>query len=421
MTAERWRIVTVLPLALSAPLAMTLLAQQPVPRAGQGVFTAGQAAAGRAVYQASCSSCHLPDLAGRNEAPQLAGNNFMNTWRARSTRDLFEFIQSTMPPASASLNDEQYLAVTAFLLQANGAPAGTQPFTPTTAVPIGSAATGTAPAPAASDAGGGGRAAGAGRGQPPAGAGRGGAPANAGPLGVTVAGTVKNFVPVSDEMLRVQDPADWLMARRNYQGWSYSPLTQITRDNVKELQLAWVWEMNEGQGNEPSPLVHNGIIYLTNLMNIVQALDARDRRADLGKPSRPQRAHRSGGDAQHGDGRRQGFCRHHRRATGRARRADRQDDLGHADRRPREGLRQHRRSDRDQGRRHQRPGRLRSVRQRRLLDQRLRREHRQAVVEVQHRRAHRHARRRNLGQARRTTCASAARPGFPAATIPIWT
>jgi alcohol dehydrogenase (cytochrome c) len=76
-------------------------------------------------------------------------------------------------------------------------------------------------------------------------------------------------------MLRNQDPGDWLMARRNYQGWSHSPLTQITRDNVKELQLAWVWAMNEGQANEPTPVVHNGVIYLTNTMNIVQALDAK--------------------------------------------------------------------------------------------------------------------------------------------------
>ena len=42
-----------------------------------GVFTIEQATAGRAVYQANCASCHLPDLAGRNEAPQLAGGNFM--------------------------------------------------------------------------------------------------------------------------------------------------------------------------------------------------------------------------------------------------------------------------------------------------------------------------------------------------------
>ena len=86
---------------------------------------------------------------------------------------------------------------------------------------------------------------------------------------------MKDFVPVSDEMLRNQDPGDWLMARRNYQGWSSSPLTQITRENVKDLQLAWVWPMNEGPSNEPSPLVHNGVMYLNNTMNIVQALEAR--------------------------------------------------------------------------------------------------------------------------------------------------
>ena len=65
------------------------------------IYTAEQANAGRTVYQTSCASCHLPDLAGRNEAPPLAGANFMNTWRNRTTRDLFEFIQATMPPAIA--------------------------------------------------------------------------------------------------------------------------------------------------------------------------------------------------------------------------------------------------------------------------------------------------------------------------------
>ena len=48
--------------------------------------------------------------------------------------------------------------------------------------------------------------------------------------------------------------------------------------------------MNEGGGNEPTPLVHNGIIYLANTGNIVQALDARDRRADLGEPPRAGRS-----------------------------------------------------------------------------------------------------------------------------------
>ena len=109
------------PSAVGIAIVLTSLALVGAQQATPGVYTAAQATAGRAVYQASCASCHLPDLAGRNEAPQLAGNNFMNTWRTRTTRDLFEFIQSTMPPTGENLSAEQYLGVTAFILQANGA------------------------------------------------------------------------------------------------------------------------------------------------------------------------------------------------------------------------------------------------------------------------------------------------------------
>ena len=65
------------------------------------------------------------------------------------------------------------------------------------------------------------------------------------------------------------------MARGNYQSWSYSPLAQITPENVGRLQLAWVWAMNDGGANEPTPIVHDGIIYLTNTSNTLQALDGR--------------------------------------------------------------------------------------------------------------------------------------------------
>ena len=264
----------------AAPLVIALVAGQPP---ASGVHTAAQATAGRAAYQANCASCHMPDLAGRSEAPPLAGPNFMNSWRNRTTRDLFEFIQSTMPPDGSNLTADQYLAVTAFILESNGAPAGAQPLTATTAAPIGSIASGAAPADAGS--GRGPRPPSDAAGQPAGGRGQGGrgggqAPGGRGaeargPLGVTVEGAVKNYVPVTDEMLRNPDPGDWLMVRRNYMGWSHSPLTQVTRDNVKDLQLAWVWAMNEGGANEPMPLVHNGVIYLTNTGNILQALDAR--------------------------------------------------------------------------------------------------------------------------------------------------
>ena len=93
------------------------------------------------------------------------------------------------------------------------------------------------------------------------GQGRGGAPRL---RGVTVRGEVKNYVPVTPEMLKNPPPGDWLIFRRNYHGWSYSPLDQITRDNVHELKLAWVWAMNDSGANQTTPIVHNGVMYLAS-------------------------------------------------------------------------------------------------------------------------------------------------------------
>ena len=50
---------------------------------------------GRAAYDGNCAGCHVADLGGRNEAPQLAGADFMNSWRTRTTKDLFEFIRNS--------------------------------------------------------------------------------------------------------------------------------------------------------------------------------------------------------------------------------------------------------------------------------------------------------------------------------------
>ncbi|MGH9557762.1 MAG: c-type cytochrome, partial [Bryobacteraceae bacterium] len=108
-----------------------------------GPFTAQQAASGRAAYQANCQGCHLPDLSGRNEAPQLAGANFFNTWENRSTRDLFSLIQTSMPPDNAgALDTATYADLVAFILQSNGARSGSVSLSASTDVRIGSIATG---------------------------------------------------------------------------------------------------------------------------------------------------------------------------------------------------------------------------------------------------------------------------------------
>ena len=132
-------------------------------------------------------------------------------------------------------------------------------------------------------------------------------------------------------MMRNPDPSDWLMIRHDYHANNYSPLNQITAQNVKELQLAWVWAMNEGT-NQPAPVVHNGIMFINNPGNIVQALDARTGELiwenRIGESGHRQLA------ARPGDLRGQGLRHHQRRAHLRARCAHRKERLGHRDRRP---------------------------------------------------------------------------------------
>jgi alcohol dehydrogenase (cytochrome c) len=78
---------------------------------------------------------------------------------------------------------------------------------------------------------------------------------------------------VTDAMLLHPDPADWLMWRRTYDGYGFSPLDQITRQNVKNLQVAWTWSLTNG-ATESTPIVHDGVLYIWNYVDKVQALNA---------------------------------------------------------------------------------------------------------------------------------------------------
>ena len=177
-----------------------------VPAAGQtpeeGVYTAAQAESGRAMYERECAVCHQSNLQGTFEAPQLAGESFLRFWGDLSPGDLFVRISGSMPPGQAgSLTDEAYLDVVAYLLQANGAPAGGAALTQAATVPIEAAVSVASSAVAR-----------AGDGVPAAAT---AAPSPAGPSaepepgGVTVAGTVEDYRRVTDEMLRDPDDGDW--------------------------------------------------------------------------------------------------------------------------------------------------------------------------------------------------------------------
>ncbi len=234
---------------------------------GAGVYTAAQATAGHTAYAASCAGCHRANLAGGGDAPALGGNGFTSSFGARSTRDLYNFIAKSMPVgAPGSLSEEQYTNITAYLLYANGAKAGSTPLSKDTDVKVSSIADGKVVAEAIAPPALGKMAAMEAR-----------AAANALPpaKGLTVTGTVKNYVDVTDDMLKNPDAGEWLMYRRNYQGWSFSPLQQITPDNVKTLTLKWAWNMNEGGASQVTPIVHAGVMFLSNTSNTVQALDAR--------------------------------------------------------------------------------------------------------------------------------------------------
>ena len=83
----------------------------------------------------------------------------------------------------------------------------------------------------------------------------------------------EEFVPVTDSILQTPPPEDWLMWRRTLDSWGYSPLSQINRDNVDTLRLVWTRGLNRGN-QQGTPLAYNGVLYMPNPGDVIQALDA---------------------------------------------------------------------------------------------------------------------------------------------------
>ena len=79
--------------------------------------------------------------------------------------------------------------------------------------------------------------------------------------------------PVTDAELQNPSPDDWLMWRRTLDGWGYSPLDRIDRDNVDELRMVWTRAMTAGR-QQGTPLVHDGVMYMPNPNDVIQAIDA---------------------------------------------------------------------------------------------------------------------------------------------------
>jgi alcohol dehydrogenase (cytochrome c) len=86
---------------------------------------------------------------------------------------------------------------------------------------------------------------------------------------------LQNYKEVTAERLKRPDDGDWLMVRRTYDGWGYSPLEQITPANVTRLQPAWSFSTGVTNGHEAPPIVNNGVMFVATPGNQVIAIDVK--------------------------------------------------------------------------------------------------------------------------------------------------
>ena len=216
------------------------------------VTFASQVEAGAEAYATNCAICHGANLEGSTLGPLLSGFSWVRRWGTQTPTLLLGNIQASMPPGgNENITEEDYLNIVAHMLQVNGVDGVTEALTASSDFVIQDSISRMV--------------AQRNRPEPPA------------PEGLTVNGNTEDFIPfipLTDAMLRDPDPADWPMMRRNFYAHSYSPLDQINTETVKNLQLEWVWNMHEGD-SEPAPLVYNGIVYLINPGNVIQALDGK--------------------------------------------------------------------------------------------------------------------------------------------------
>jgi alcohol dehydrogenase (cytochrome c) len=84
-----------------------------------------------------------------------------------------------------------------------------------------------------------------------------------------------NYRPVTADRLKNPDAGDWLMVRRTYDGWGYSPLKQITPANISRLEPVWTFATGQENGHEAPPIVNGGVMFVATPGNQVIALDAK--------------------------------------------------------------------------------------------------------------------------------------------------
>jgi alcohol dehydrogenase (cytochrome c) len=244
--------------ALSAAVATQfsphVSAQQAAPQRLASVsFTAEQATAGEAAYKQHCASCHGANLDDGEFAPPLKGVEFRGRWGGtQSAEPLFTYIEQRMPPAApGSLGGAVYAQILSYMFRENGMQASlSQPL------PSDPAALAKLMMPGFIGGPSGGLAFGVDL-----------------PAWPTRNSPLERYTPVTDAMLANPPVGDWLTWRRTLDGQGYSPLRQITKQNVAEMRPSWVWSLPPGP-NEATPLFHDGVVFVHGFGDKLQALDA---------------------------------------------------------------------------------------------------------------------------------------------------
>jgi len=85
---------------------------------------------------------------------------------------------------------------------------------------------------------------------------------------------LRSYQPVTAERLLHPEDANWLMVRRTYDGWGYSPLDQITTANVARLTPVWSMPTNVDRVHEAAPIVNGGVMFVSTPANQVLAIEA---------------------------------------------------------------------------------------------------------------------------------------------------
>ena len=86
---------------------------------------------------------------------------------------------------------------------------------------------------------------------------------------------LQNYKPVTPDRLKQPEDGDWLMYRRTYDGWGYSPQSQITAENVGKLKPVWTLATGQIEGHQAPPIVNNGVMFVATPGNQVLAIDAK--------------------------------------------------------------------------------------------------------------------------------------------------